>query len=285
MHIFENVNGDQFYYQGLLEYIMSDVAWINKVILPGSGIVVKTPCAVPIEVMPPPLIQQPNVVMMEPYEGPPICPTSQVEVEAPVNAETEAGVGLGREASNDEKEVDEVDAGNRWAETNPDSLDTEEGLAKCSKDLQSIKWKSSLVMFKPKNHLLPPPLVRGAGRPRKQRIPYQDEEKRQKRCRKCGSYGHNKKNCKGAPAIPRPRVVRAPKRVDTNVSMARHMSSVGLPPAIPNMRGRGSGGIGCGDGRCSRGTRQTQDTKAARPTQASLFPRKTRASTYQVHAL
>ncbi|KAF6157657.1 hypothetical protein GIB67_037230, partial [Kingdonia uniflora] len=140
--------------------------------------------------------------------------------------------------------------------------------------------------YQPTNHFLPPPLVRGAGRPRKQRIPDSDEEIRQKRCRKCGGYGHNKKTCKGAPATSRPRVARAPKRVDTNVSMAGHMYSVGLPPVTPNIRGRGSGGIGSGggNGRSARGTRQTYDTEAPRPTQTSQAPMQTRASTQQVQA-
>ncbi|KAF6154526.1 hypothetical protein GIB67_028418 [Kingdonia uniflora] len=88
----------------------------------------------------------------------------------------------------------------------------------------------------------------------------------------------------GAPATPRPRVAKAPKRVDANVSMTRHMCSVGLPPTISNMRGRESGGIGGGGGRSSRGARQTQDTKAPRPTQASQAPRQTRASTQQVQS-
>ncbi|KAF6159919.1 hypothetical protein GIB67_033003 [Kingdonia uniflora] len=134
------------------------------------------------------------------------------------------------------------------------------------------------------NHFLPPQLVRGAGRHRKQRIPNPNKEKRQKRCRKYGGYGHNKKICKGAPATPRPRVARAPKMVDTNVSMAIHMCSASLPPAIPNMRGRGSGGIGGGgsSGRSARGTKLTQDTKSPRPTQASQAPIQTRASIQQV---
>ncbi|KAF6176645.1 hypothetical protein GIB67_034507 [Kingdonia uniflora] len=148
-------------------------------------------------------------------------------------------------------------------------------LSKYSKDLQSNQWKSLLLMFKAsfdgwlsgcrpvlsldgyflkglvlvpraqthidkmikcygqyqptkqENHFLPPSLVRGAGRPRKQRIHDQDEEK----------------------------------------SMARHMSSAGLPPAIPNMREKGSGGLGGGGGRSYRGARQTQDTKSPSPTQ------------------
>ncbi|KAF6165845.1 hypothetical protein GIB67_012742, partial [Kingdonia uniflora] len=157
--------------------------------------------ALPIEVVPPPLIEKPYVVMMEPDEGPTICHTSQVEVEVettqfnplqhestqfdPLQHET---ISRGRQkASNDEEEIDEVDTWNRWAETNPDSLDAEEGsgqsnknanaqwvakevkeiirtmittrladvkelisrsLAKYSKDLQSNQWKSSLVIFK-----------------------------------------------------------------------------------------------------------------------------------------
>ncbi|KAF6151656.1 hypothetical protein GIB67_043063 [Kingdonia uniflora] len=57
---------------------MSDIIGINEAISPGSRIVVKILCT---EVVPPPLIQQPYVVMMKPDEGPPICPTSQVQVE------------------------------------------------------------------------------------------------------------------------------------------------------------------------------------------------------------
>ncbi|KAF6138980.1 hypothetical protein GIB67_010706 [Kingdonia uniflora] len=94
-------------------------------------------------------------------------------------------------------------------------------------------------------------------RPRKQRIPDPDKEKRQKRCGKCRGYGHNKKTCKGAPTTPKPRVAKTSKMVDTNVHMIRHMSSVGLPPAIPNMRGRGSGCIGGAGGRSSIGAGQT----------------------------
>ncbi|KAF6155923.1 hypothetical protein GIB67_039254 [Kingdonia uniflora] len=336
---------------------MSDVVGINEAISPGSGIVVKTLCtgeivdvcddtslykmwhcsdmdsmwdvhfyvyAVPIEVMPPPLIEQPDVVMMEPDEGPPICPTFQVkpkrkgnslksseentkivkklrasevlekelddlphmnfsddepniefegrvglEGDAPVNVETEGEVRLGREAPvNAETEMfyarinpdgttfsmrassnlihtcpgrsgqSNTNVNAQWMAkevkeiirtvktTRPTSMKELilRSLAKCSKDLQSNQCKSLLVMFKPtnqENHFLPPPL--------------------------------------GIPATPRPRVARSPKRVDTNVSMARHMSNIGLPPAIPNMRGRGSGGIGGGGGGGGGGLLGVQD--------------------------
>ncbi|KAF6148241.1 hypothetical protein GIB67_012016 [Kingdonia uniflora] len=152
MHIFENIDGDQFYYQGLLEYIMSNVVGINKVISPISGIVVKTLCigeivdvcddtslykmwncsdvdntwdvyfyvyAVPIEVVPPPLIKQLDVVMMKPDEGPPICPTSQVEVEV----ESTQFDLLQHESTQFDPLLHEAIA----RETNLDSLDAEEG--------------------------------------------------------------------------------------------------------------------------------------------------------------
>ncbi|KAF6141213.1 hypothetical protein GIB67_024297 [Kingdonia uniflora] len=46
----------------------------------------------------------------------------------------------------------------------------------------------------------PPPLQRGRGRPRKERIRSDDEvNKVQKKCGKCGAFGHNKKTCKGEP--------------------------------------------------------------------------------------
>ncbi|KAF6150264.1 hypothetical protein GIB67_033963, partial [Kingdonia uniflora] len=47
--------------------------------------------------------------------------------DALVNAKTEGEVGLGGEASNNAEEVDEVDAWNRWMNTNPNCLDIEEG--------------------------------------------------------------------------------------------------------------------------------------------------------------
>ncbi|KAF6156980.1 hypothetical protein GIB67_039741 [Kingdonia uniflora] len=43
----------------------------------------------------------------------------------------------------------------------------------------------------------PPPLQRGRGRPRKERIRDDEMNKVQKKCGKCGAFGHNKKPCKG----------------------------------------------------------------------------------------
>ncbi|KAF6147951.1 hypothetical protein GIB67_001526 [Kingdonia uniflora] len=54
--------------------------------------------------------------------------------------------------------------------------------------------------------VLSPPLVRGAGRPRKVRRKGDDEGGSQhKRCHKCGHLGHNKKTCKFPSAELRPR--------------------------------------------------------------------------------
>ncbi|KAF6141227.1 hypothetical protein GIB67_024311 [Kingdonia uniflora] len=155
---------------------------------------------VPIEVIPSPLIEQPNVVMMEDDEGPPIWPTSKVEEKDKIDEKggnnirkrKDNSLQSGEEntkrvkkpraselpeeeldnlphmyfsddepnieyegrvmrveldwgemlqlmlklrleldwwgaTSNNVEEVDEVDAWNRWAKTNPDSLDVEEG--------------------------------------------------------------------------------------------------------------------------------------------------------------
>ncbi|KAF6156453.1 hypothetical protein GIB67_001496, partial [Kingdonia uniflora] len=421
MYIFENVDGDQFYYQGLLEYIMSDVVGINEVISPGSGIVVKKLCAVPIEVVPLPIIKQPDVVMMEDDEGPPICPTSQVEVETtqfdplqhestqfdPLQHETiarsrkkntkrvkklresevpeeelddlphmdfsndepniksEGGVRLEGmlqlegEASNNGEEIDEVDVWIRWAETNPDSLDVEErvnpdgttfsirdssnlfhtcpgrsGQSDKNENAQRVlkeveetirivsttrpagvkelisrrygadisyytSWNAWIICMErivgsyDEGYILQPEFVRRLKEKEWEEaglvlVPRaQTHIDKMIKCYGQVGYGHNKKTCKGVPATPRPRVARAPKMVDTNVNKVKHINSIGLPPVIPNMRGRGSGdggGGGSGGGRSSRGARLTQDTEAPRSTQTSQAPRQTRASTQQVQA-
>ncbi|KAF6160574.1 hypothetical protein GIB67_019514, partial [Kingdonia uniflora] len=62
--------------------------------------------------------------------------------------------------------------------------------------------------------VLPPPLVRGAGRPRKVRRKGNDEGGSQKkRCHKYEHLGHNKKTCKGPPAELRPRGSQPTTRV------------------------------------------------------------------------
>ncbi|KAF6147488.1 hypothetical protein GIB67_021314 [Kingdonia uniflora] len=93
---------------------------------------------------------------------------------------------------------------------------------------------------KPINDFLPPPLVRGSGRPRKVRIPDPDEALGpQKKCGKCGGFGHNKKTCKGDPTPPKPKITRGRQRVDTHSSRAEHRRNTNQPPATPNVGGRG----------------------------------------------
>ncbi|KAF6142062.1 hypothetical protein GIB67_001259 [Kingdonia uniflora] len=55
-------------------------------------------------------------------------------------------------------------------------------------------------------YFLPPPLVRGPRRPRKERIHDPDEKRPHKRCGTYGCFGHNKTTCKGPPVVPTPRV-------------------------------------------------------------------------------
>ncbi|KAF9595217.1 hypothetical protein IFM89_037815 [Coptis chinensis] len=54
--------------------------------------------------------------------------------------------------------------------------------------------------IKPKNVVLPPPNERRPGRPKKQRIRGNDEEKAsgKRKCRNCGEVGHNSRTCKKA---------------------------------------------------------------------------------------
>ncbi|KAF9625745.1 hypothetical protein IFM89_026707, partial [Coptis chinensis] len=54
--------------------------------------------------------------------------------------------------------------------------------------------------IKPKNVVLPPPNERRPGRPKKQRIRGNDEEKAsgKRKCRNCGEVGHNARTCKKA---------------------------------------------------------------------------------------
>ncbi|KAF6151328.1 hypothetical protein GIB67_040601 [Kingdonia uniflora] len=46
-------------------------------------------------------------------------------------------------------------------------------------------------------YFLPPPLVRGPGRPKKERIHDPDKKRPHKGCGTCGCFGHNKTTCKG----------------------------------------------------------------------------------------
>ncbi|KAF6149127.1 hypothetical protein GIB67_038360 [Kingdonia uniflora] len=93
---------------------------------------------------------------------------------------------------------------------------------------------------KPIDDFLPPPLVRGSGRPRKVRIPYPDETlDPQKKCGKCGGFGHNKKTCKCDPAPPKPKITRQRQRADTHSSRTEHRRNTNQPPVTPDVGGRG----------------------------------------------
>ncbi|KAF6150759.1 hypothetical protein GIB67_020842 [Kingdonia uniflora] len=88
--------------------------------------------------------------------------------------------------------------------------------------------------------VLPPPLVRGPGRPKKQRIKNQDEVLGNcGRCGKCGALGHMKKTCKGSSAQPSGTSTRQRNRLDTNSNRTEHRRNVGAPPQTPIVRGRG----------------------------------------------
>ncbi|KAF6134702.1 hypothetical protein GIB67_002103 [Kingdonia uniflora] len=84
---------------------------------------------------------------------------------------------------------------------------------------------------KPPTHVKPPPLVRGPGRPRKVRIKGVDEGGgSQKRCSKCGGFGHNKKTCKGVPAAdiqPNPSI-KPCTRTDIPSHQAAYRRAMGI---------------------------------------------------------
>ncbi|KAF6164749.1 hypothetical protein GIB67_041001 [Kingdonia uniflora] len=139
---------DQFYYQGLLEYIMSDVVEINEAISPGSGIEVKILHAENTKRVKKPKASElreeelddlPHMYFSDDEHNIEFEGGVGLGGDAPINAETEAGVGLRGEASNNIKEVDEVDTWNRWAKTNPDSLDGEIWSGQSSKNANA-QW-------------------------------------------------------------------------------------------------------------------------------------------------
>ncbi|KAF6170671.1 hypothetical protein GIB67_015623 [Kingdonia uniflora] len=78
------------------------------------------------------------------------------------------------------------------------------------------------------SYFLPPPLVRGPGSPRKERIHDPNEKRPHKRSGTCGCFGHNKTTCKGLPVVPTTRVVRTRQRLDTNTSRANFMINISL---------------------------------------------------------
>ncbi|KAF6143821.1 hypothetical protein GIB67_016742 [Kingdonia uniflora] len=87
--------------------------------------------------------------------------------------------------------------------------------------------------------VLPPALVRGAGRPRKVIRKYDDEGRSQhKRYHKCGYLGHNKKTCKGPPAELRP------KGSQPTIRVTRGGRTRGRGGRGTNMRGKGNNQTG-----------------------------------------
>ncbi|KAF6152969.1 hypothetical protein GIB67_021574 [Kingdonia uniflora] len=103
-------------------------------------------------------------------------------------------------------------------------------------------------------YFLPPPLVRGPGRPREERIHDPDEKRPHKRCGTCGCFGHNK-TCKGPPVVPTPRVVRTRQRLDTNTSRANFMINISLQVDAGGERDAGRTGSGRRTGRNTVGGR------------------------------
>ncbi|KAF6134377.1 hypothetical protein GIB67_005769 [Kingdonia uniflora] len=98
-------------------------------------------------------------------------------------------------------------------------------------------------------YFLPPPLVRGPGRSRKEMIHGPDEKRLHKRCSTCGCFGHNKTTCKGPPVVPTPRVVRTRQRLDTNTSRANFMINISLRVDTGGERDVGRTGSGGRTGR------------------------------------
>ncbi|KAF6170437.1 hypothetical protein GIB67_014367 [Kingdonia uniflora] len=103
--------------------------------------------------------------------------------------------------------------------------------------------------------VLPPPLMRGDGRPRKVRRKCDDEGgSQQKRCHKCVHLGHNKKICKGPLAELRRRGSQPATRVtgggkprgnrprDSFGTRSGVTTELPIQPTVPTPRGRGGRG-------------------------------------------
>ncbi|KAF6159600.1 hypothetical protein GIB67_034562 [Kingdonia uniflora] len=111
----------------------------------------------------------------------------------------------------------------------------------------------------------PPPLIRPAGRPRKKEKKDVDElngNGGERKCGKCGMFGHNKKICKGPHALPQPPIRRPISRQDTPVNQRELRANMGFnitnnePMSTRGksaIRGGGRSG-GRGSGRSSVGT-------------------------------
>ncbi|KAF6137577.1 hypothetical protein GIB67_031856 [Kingdonia uniflora] len=106
---------------------------------------------------------------------------------------------------------------------------------------------------KPNGDMLPPPLERGTGRPRKVRRRSIDENttQQQQKCGKCRFFGHNKKTCKGPPAAPGPRNLQPTTRTDRRGGRPRGSRPRNNPPTRIGV----GIGVGVGVGMRGRGTR------------------------------
>ncbi|KAF6172626.1 hypothetical protein GIB67_041949 [Kingdonia uniflora] len=103
----------------------------------------------------------------------------------------------------------------------------------------SMRWKE------PPYVVDSPPLQRGRGRPRKERIRDDEVNKVQKKCGKCGAFGHNKKACKDGG------LQSSGRASNTGRGRGRSASTpiAGGVQITPIARGRGSSGRASNAGR------------------------------------
>ncbi|KAF6151345.1 hypothetical protein GIB67_040618 [Kingdonia uniflora] len=108
---------------------------------------------------------------------------------------------------------------------------------------------------KPPREVRPPPLIRQAGRPRKQRRKDADElngNGGERKCGKCRMFGHNKKTCKGPPTLPQTPIRRPISRQDTPLSQREVRASMGFNITNDEPMSTGGGSTIRGGGRSGR---------------------------------
>ncbi|KAF6157877.1 hypothetical protein GIB67_015193 [Kingdonia uniflora] len=107
------------------------------------------------------------------------------------------------------------------------------------KEVQNLNMMMMTLMYERRNkaktwdqqEVRPPPLIRLAGRPRKQRRKDEDElngNGGERKCDKCGMFGHNKKTCKGLLAVPQSPLRRPLSRQDTHMSQRELRANIGF---------------------------------------------------------
>ncbi|KAF6165754.1 hypothetical protein GIB67_012651 [Kingdonia uniflora] len=87
------------------------------------------------------------------------------------------------------------------------------------------------AIYAPPREVRPPPLIRPAGRPRKQRRKDVDElngNGGERKCGKCGMIGHNKKTCKDPPVLPQLPIRRPISIQDIPVSQRELRAEMGF---------------------------------------------------------